>query len=351
MHMADALLSPAVGAGFYAVTGGLLGAAARQVARENHYERQAPLMGVLGAFVFAAQMINFTIPGTGSSGHIGGGLLLASLLGPWAALLVMASILTVQCLFFADGGLLALGANIFNLGFWPAFVGLPLYRVLAGAQPSRGRRTLAAVAGTIAALELGALSVAIETVLSGRSELPFGRFAAIMLGIHLPIALVEGLITAAVLLLAQRLFAERNGGALSVPELNPAAPRGLLVMAGLALAAGGVLAWFASAHPDGLEWSIARIHGVPELPAAESGLAAQMRQIQDRTALLPDYSLPAPPGAAEENAADEPAPWPAVNAGTSLAGLVGAGVTALLIWLIGWLLRRMARLTARRAAA
>ncbi len=75
-----------------------------------------PLMGVLGAFIFAAQMINFTIPGTGSSGHLGGGMILAILLGPHAAFLVMASVLTVQALFFADGGLLALGCNIWNLG-------------------------------------------------------------------------------------------------------------------------------------------------------------------------------------------------------------------------------------------
>ena len=85
-------------------------------------DRRVPLMGVLGAFVFAAQMVNFAIPGTGSSGHLGGGLLLAILLGPRAAFIVIASVLIVQALFFADGGLLALGCNVFNLGFFPAFV-------------------------------------------------------------------------------------------------------------------------------------------------------------------------------------------------------------------------------------
>ena len=93
-------------------------------------------MGVAGAFVFAAQMLNFAIPGTGSSGHLGGALLLAILLGPEAAFLVMASILAVQALFFADGGLLALGCNIFNLGFFPAFVAYPLvYRRIVGDGP------------------------------------------------------------------------------------------------------------------------------------------------------------------------------------------------------------------------
>ena len=131
MHMADALVSPAVGGALWAASGGLIAACARRVKRSPR-ESLAPLMGVLGAFVFAAQMINFSIPGTGSSGHLGGGLLLAILLGPHAALLVIASVLTVQAFFFADGGLLALGCNIFNLGFFPAFVAYPLiYRTIA----------------------------------------------------------------------------------------------------------------------------------------------------------------------------------------------------------------------------
>jgi cobalt/nickel transport system permease protein len=121
MHMADALISPAVGGGMWAATGALLAYSARKVTQEID-DRKVPLMGVLGAFVFAAQMINFTIPGTGSSGHLGGGMILTVLLGPYAAFLVTASVLTVQALFFADGGLLALGCNIFNLGFFPAFI-------------------------------------------------------------------------------------------------------------------------------------------------------------------------------------------------------------------------------------
>ena len=102
MHMADALLSPAVGATFWAGTIGTVGYASKKL-KEHLDDRKVPLMGVVGAFIFASQMINFTIPGTGSSGHIGGGMILAVLLGPHAALLVMASVLTVQALFFADG--------------------------------------------------------------------------------------------------------------------------------------------------------------------------------------------------------------------------------------------------------
>ena len=124
MHMADALISPAVGATMWAASGGLIAYCSKKVRAELD-DRKVPLMGVLGAFVFAAQMINFSIPGTGSSGHLGGGLLLAILLGPHAALLTIASVLIVQALFFADGGLLALGCNVFNLGFFPCFIAYP----------------------------------------------------------------------------------------------------------------------------------------------------------------------------------------------------------------------------------
>ena len=93
--------------------------------REENDPAKIPLMGVLGAFIFAAQMLNFTIPGTGSSGHLGGGLILAILLGPDAAFLTIASVLTVQALFFADGGLLALGCNIFNMGVFPSVRRVP----------------------------------------------------------------------------------------------------------------------------------------------------------------------------------------------------------------------------------
>ena len=191
MHMADALLSPAVGAVFIVGSGVAMAVAARKL-KDEADNRKVPLMGVMGAFVFAAQMINFTIPGTGSSGHIVGGILLAMLLGPWAALITVASVLIVQALFFADGGILALGTNIWNMGVYSCFVGWLIYKAIAGKNPTRITVSIAAVVGAIVALEIGAFSVVIETVLSGRSELPFGKFSAVMLGIHLPIGLIEG---------------------------------------------------------------------------------------------------------------------------------------------------------------
>ncbi len=115
--MGDALISPEVAGAMYAATGGLIACSSKKISEDPDFARRLPFAGIMGAFVFTSQMINFAVPGTGSSGHIGGGLLLAALLGPYAAVLVMSSILLIQCLLFADGGLLALGCNIFNLGF------------------------------------------------------------------------------------------------------------------------------------------------------------------------------------------------------------------------------------------
>jgi cobalt/nickel transport system permease protein len=139
---------------------------------------------VLGAFIFAAQMINFSIPATGSSGHLGGGMILAILLGPQAAFLVIASVLTVQALFFADGGLLALGCNIFNLGFFPAFVAYSLFKRIVGEKWTTGRIVGGSIVAAEVGLLLGALGVVLQTTLSGVSSLPFSFFAATMLPIH-----------------------------------------------------------------------------------------------------------------------------------------------------------------------
>ena len=121
MHMADALISPAVGGVMWAATAGLTYYSAGKL-KKNLDDSRTPLMGVLGAFIFAAQMINFTIPGTGSSGHLTGGLMLTALLGPYAGFLTMVGILAIQCLLFADGGLLALGCNIWNMAFYGCFI-------------------------------------------------------------------------------------------------------------------------------------------------------------------------------------------------------------------------------------
>ncbi|MDR2403395.1 MAG: energy-coupling factor ABC transporter permease, partial [Spirochaetaceae bacterium] len=123
--MADALISPAVGGAAWAVSAAAVAYSTVKIKNELG-DKKVPLMAVAGAFVFAAQMINFTIPATGSSGHIGGGILLAGLLGAFPALLTIAAVLVIQCLCFADGGLLALGCNILNMGVIPCLVVYPL---------------------------------------------------------------------------------------------------------------------------------------------------------------------------------------------------------------------------------
>ena len=274
MHMADALLSPAVGAGFYGVSSATVAWSAWSLRREAD-SRLVPTMGVLGAFVFAAQTINFAIPGTGSSGHLAGGMLLAAVLGPSAAFLVMTSVLAVQCFLFADGGLLALGANVFNLAFYPCFLGLPLATALAGRAPSPVRRSLALAAGALVSVELGALSVAAQTVASGNTGLGFGTFAALMAGIHLPIGLVEGFATATVVLFLRRLRPESAAPAGGDVDRRSRAWRRTLGGVGLAAAlTAGVLAWFSSARPDGREWSLERGRGGPAEGQASRGAAA-----------------------------------------------------------------------------
>ena len=122
MHMADALVAPAVAATMYVASGAAAGISIKTL-RKDESTQKLPTMAVTSALVFAGQMINYTIPGTGSSGHLCGGMLLTALLGPQAGFLSMIVILAIQCLFFADGGLLALGANCWNMAFYGCFVG------------------------------------------------------------------------------------------------------------------------------------------------------------------------------------------------------------------------------------
>jgi len=340
MHMADALISPAVGGAMWALTGGLLAHSARRLKRERD-ERQAPLMGVLGAFIFAAMMINFSIPGTGSSGHIGGGMILAILLGPCAAFITIASVVTVQALFFADGGLLALGCNIFNMGFFPCFIAYPfIYKRIAGARPTQGRILAGSLIAVVLGLQLGAFSVVLETVGSGISELPFKTFVLLMQPIHLAIGLVEGLITSTVVGLvwkARPEILELAAGARPVGNLGLKK-----VLTGLAVATiltAAVLSWFASTRPDALEWSMARTSGKEALETPKTGVHGALGRLQHVTAFLSDYDFKK----AEKTSGPKmeiEGPASVMNAGTSLAGLVGAGLTLGLVAILGAILKR-----------
>jgi cobalt/nickel transport system permease protein len=349
MHMADALISPAVGGTMWAATAGLTIYSARKLGQDMD-ERKVPLMGVLGAFVFAAQMINFTIPATGSSGHLAGGMILSILLGPYAAFLTMASIITVQALFFADGGLLALGCNIFNMGFFACFIAYPfIYKKIVGDQPTQRRIFGGAMASAIVGLQLGAFGVVLETIFSGITDLPFRTFLLLMQPIHLAIGVVEGLATTLVVIFIWKARPETME--LAGPHRETAAGSLRQVLVGLltlTVVTGGALSWFASTHPDGLEWSIFHATGKEELSGQEHGVHRLVAEVQKKTAFLPDYDFKKGEtrGVPEEEAKQAPpesaAPeqWPAVNAGTSVAGIVGAGITMLAAGLIGFGLRR-----------
>jgi cobalt/nickel transport system permease protein len=276
------------------------------------------MMGVMGAFVFAGQMINFTIPGTGSSGHIGGGILLAALLGPAPALLTLASVLLIQCLFFADGGLLAYGCNVFNMGLTSCVLAYRfVFKPVAGNGLTRGRIIAASVASVVLGLQAGAFAVVLETLASGVTELPFGAFLVLMQPIHLAIGVVEGIITAAVLCYiysARHEILEANAGGTKIPA-PVSTKKILIVFAALTLIAGGGLSLFASAYPDGLEWSMEGVAGTAELER-DTPLHTAAEGIVGSTAFMPDYGF----AGDEEGSA----------LGTSTAGIAGSVLTIIL---------------------
>lgn len=302
MHMADALVAPAVAGTMYACSAAAAAYSIKKVRQEDD-PGKIPVMGVMGAFVFAAQMINFTIPGTGSSGHLCGGMLLTALLGPYAAFLTMIGVLFIQCLLFADGGLLALGCNVWNMAFYGCFLGaFFIWRPMMKRGMSKGKIAAAAVLGCVLTLQLGAFSVSLETLASGITELPFTAFVATMQPIHLAIGLVEGLITAAVLLFVYQARPELlqcadtggvehgtgKGAGKGAGHMSYKGVLGVLFAAAILI--GGGLSLFASSHPDGLEWSIEKITGSTELEA-DSSIQDKAADIQERSALLPDYSF------------------------------------------------------------
>lgn len=353
MHMADALLSPAVAVTMYAASAAAAGVSLVQLRREElaapeTAKKKLPTMAVMSALVFAGQMINYTIPGTGSSGHLCGGMLLSAMLGPWAGFLSMIVILAIQALFFADGGLLALGANVWNMAFYGCFVGYfliyrPLMRENLSAGKARLRLTLASVLGCVATLQLGAFSVVLETTLSGITALPLGAFAVLMQPIHLAIGLVEGLITAAVLLFVYQTRPELLQDAAGSGAKNRCSRKAALaILAVAALVIGGGMSLLASSSPDGLEWSLfgneeagysANMGLDEEQYGTQSAAAEKAAAVQEKTSFLPDY------GFADSDSA----------AGTSVSGLVGCVIVAGLAGLIclaGSLARKKKKQTA-----
>ena len=195
MHIPDGFLDAKVWATMDVVAAGIVVYAVKKT-NKTLEERQVPLMGVMGAFIFAAQMLNFPVAG-GTSGHLIGGVLAAVLLGPWAATLVMTAILMVQCFLFQDGGLTALGANVFNMGILAAIVGYGVYRQIERAIGGEKGRFVGIFVASWLSVVLSAVCCAIQLGLSGTT--PLGVALPAMVGIHAIIGVFEGVITTAVI--------------------------------------------------------------------------------------------------------------------------------------------------------
>ncbi len=279
LHIPDGLLSLGVSLVCWALAAGGVGLALRRSGKAMG-ERQVPLMGVLAAFIFAAQMLNFTVVG-GTSGHLIGGALAAILLGPWAGILTMTTVIAIQALLFQDGGLLVMGANILNMGILATLVAYGIYRgamVLA-----RGRRWGLFVGGFTAAwasVVISAVATATQLAFSGTS--PLGVALTAMVGVHILIGLGEGLITVGALssvVAARRDLLPALSGAEGEP--SGAATGGVRwAVGGLVLAlAVTLLAPLASPRPDGLE----RV-------AEDLGFSEMARDAPYE--IIPDYVLP-----------------------------------------------------------
>lgn len=337
MHMADFLISPEVGGTMWAATLAVGYYSVKKVQSNfDEYqelsEKKITLMGVMGAFVFASQMINFTIPGTGSSGHLGGGMILAVLLGPYAGFLTLSSILVIQALFFADGGLLSLGSNIFNMGFYTCFIAYPfIYKKIIKNKISKKKILIASILSVVMGLQLGSFSVVLQTVISGKTELPFQTFVLFMQPIHLAIGIIEGLITSAAI---SFIWSARPEIFEPIKEntINEkiSYKKVITVLLSIAIFIGGFISYFASSNPDGLEWSIDKTEKKVVLNAdeetGESVINNFLSIVQEKIAFLPDYGFKK--NSDETNLSK-------VNVGTSVSGIVGSLLTLSLVVLIG----------------
>jgi cobalt/nickel transport system permease protein len=266
-------------------------------------ERQVPLMGIMAAFIFAAQMLNFPVAG-GTSGHFLGGALAAIVLGPWAGILVMTAVIGVQALLFQDGGLLVMGANIFNMGILTAMIGFGLYRGVTG----RSKGTRMAVAGVAAwlAVVASALITSLQLWLSGTTRLEI--VVPAMLGVHVLIGLGEAIITVAALTFIE----QTRPDILTEKAVAAKGGRGWAYAGVLISLLAVLLSPLASANPDGLE----RV-------AEDVGFLALGQDAPYR--ILPDYTVPF----LGETALS-----------TVVAGAVGALVLLGLMIVIGGLLKR-----------
>jgi cobalt/nickel transport system permease protein len=273
LHIPDGFLSTPV-----AIVGWLLAivfiAVAIRQTRGQLGDRQVPLMGILAAFIFSAQAINFPVA-AGTSGHLLGGALAAILLGPWAATLIMTSVVAMQGLLFQDGGLLVMGWNILNMGILTAFVGVAAYSFIHRLTGNSTRsRLTAAFTGAWLSVEVAALATALQLAVSGTSPIQLGLPA--MAGVHALIGIGEGVITVGAIALLQSV----SSGMLVEGERAPGRRSANFIAVGLLVALViALFSPFASPQPDGLEY-VAEQQGFLD------------RAIDPVYEVLPDYTVP-----------------------------------------------------------
>ena len=301
LHIPDGFLTLVVSIIFWIATIVMIGLAISNT-NKTLGEKQIPLMGVMAAFIFAAQMLNFPVAG-GTSGHFLGGALAAVVLGPWAGILVMTAVVGVQGLLFQDGGLLVMGANIFNMGILTAVIGYGLYRLVINR--SKAVRITVAGIGAWLATMTAALLTSLQLWVSGTSRLEVVIPA--MLGVHLLIGIGEALITAAALAFIE----QTRPDLLSADVTASQGGRGWIVAGVLVSLLAVLISPLASGNPDGLE----RV--AEDLGFLNLGLEAPYQ-------ILPDYTIPFLGDTA---------------ASTILAGVVGALVVLGILILVGRNLR------------
>jgi cobalt/nickel transport system permease protein len=308
LHIPDGFLSPQVSLVLWIATAVLIGIAVRKTSRTDVrlIASQPILMGVLGAFIFAAQMFNFPVA-TGTSGHLLGGVLAGYLLGPWAGTIVMATVIGIQALLFQDGGLLVLGANIFNMGIigtlGGSFVARGIGTALGG---SRSASILGAGAAAWLAVVAAAGFTTLQLGLSGTTNIAVGLPA--MLGVHALIGIGEALITVAALTFIARTAPDILAGVSAPSKATPV--RRLATGVAIAGVVATLASLFASADPDGLE-AVAE-----QLGFLDAGLSAPFE-------LFPDYTIPGLDG----------------TASTVVAGLLGMIVVIGVLMALGRLAR------------
>ena len=324
LHAPDGFFSLPISAAGYALAAVAVGFAIYRANRSLN-ERIVPMMGVMAAFIFAAQMLNFPVAG-GTSGHLIGGALAAIILGPWAAILVMTAVVGLQALLFQDGGLLVMGVNLLNMSIVSVLAGYGTYWL---SQRLGGGGSASLMAGGFAAAWVSVVAssatTAVALSLSGTSPLAVALPA--ILGFHMLIGIGEGLITVFALSFIRQARPQLLGVRPNAPAKPAAAAanadaegRGRVPLGGARIWAAGyviaialvLLAPFASTSPDGLE----RV-------AEDSGFMSAA--VSAPYSITSDYQLP---GVQNEAVA------------TALAGVVGVTVVYLLVAGCAYLLHR-----------